>query len=74
MVHELVQLAAREFDRIMTNDALQFVVELQREAKNQIKYALKCRNEARRRYNEGGLCRGLIRLPSSLGRRIGFVH
>ncbi|KAM2231070.1 hypothetical protein FF1_015235 [Malus domestica] len=59
-VSDRVEIWGREFGRILTKDALQFVVELQREAKNQIKYALKCRNEARRRYNEGGLCRGLV--------------
>ncbi|CAN6578527.1 unnamed protein product [Malus baccata var. baccata] len=44
-----------EFARILTKDALQFVVELQREFRNRIKYALECRKEAKRRYNEGAL-------------------
>lgn len=44
-----------EFARILSKDALQFVVELQREFRNRIKYVLECRKEAKRRYNEGAL-------------------
>ncbi|KAF8390601.1 hypothetical protein HHK36_025128 [Tetracentron sinense] len=44
-----------EFAKILTKDALQFVAELQREFRNRIKYALECRKEAKRRYNEGAL-------------------
>ncbi|TQD93188.1 hypothetical protein C1H46_021191 [Malus baccata] len=58
-VSDRVKIWGRKFGRILTNDALQFVVELQRQSRNQIKYALKCRKEARRRYNEGRLCRAL---------------
>ncbi|CAI9756186.1 unnamed protein product [Fraxinus pennsylvanica] len=44
-----------EFANILTRDALQFVVDLQREFRNHIKYALECRKEAKMRYNNGGL-------------------
>ncbi|KAJ0047986.1 hypothetical protein Pint_15653 [Pistacia integerrima] len=44
-----------EFARILTKDALQFVADLQREFRNHIKYAMECRKEAKRRYNEGAL-------------------
>lgn len=44
-----------EFATILTRDALKFVAELQREFRNHIKYALECRREAKRRYNEGAL-------------------
>lgn len=45
----------QEYAKILSKEALQFVVELQREFRNRIKYALECRKEAKRRYNEGGL-------------------
>lgn len=45
----------QEFATILTKDALVFVAELQREFRNHVKYALECRKEAKRRYNEGGL-------------------
>ncbi|XP_061366570.1 malate synthase, glyoxysomal [Gastrolobium bilobum] len=45
----------KEFAKILTKDALKFVADLQREFKNHIKYALECRREAKRRYNEGAL-------------------
>jgi len=44
-----------EFAKILTKDALKFVADLQREFRNHIKYALECRKEAKRRYNEGAL-------------------
>ncbi|KAL3571230.1 hypothetical protein D5086_028479 [Populus alba] len=44
-----------EFAAILTKDALQFVADLQREFRNRIKYAMECRQEARRRYSEGAL-------------------
>ncbi|XWS51371.1 hypothetical protein CRYUN_Cryun12cG0171200 [Craigia yunnanensis] len=44
-----------EFAKILTKDALQFVADLQREFRNHIKYAMECRKEAKRRYNEGAL-------------------
>ncbi|GAU41737.1 hypothetical protein TSUD_349980 [Trifolium subterraneum] len=44
-----------EFSKILTKDALKFVSDLQREFRNHIKYALECRKEAKRRYNEGAL-------------------
>ncbi|XP_031271890.1 malate synthase, glyoxysomal-like [Pistacia vera] len=44
-----------EFARILTKDALQFVADLHREFRNHIKYAMECRKEAKRRYNEGAL-------------------
>ncbi|XP_021681023.2 malate synthase, glyoxysomal [Hevea brasiliensis] len=44
-----------EFAKILTRDALQFVADLQREFRNRIKYAMECRREAKRRYNEGAL-------------------
>ncbi|XP_028766147.1 malate synthase, glyoxysomal [Neltuma alba] len=45
----------QDFAKILTKDALVFVAELQREFRNHIKYALECRKEAKRRYNEGAL-------------------
>lgn len=45
----------QEFAKILTKDALQFVADLQREFRNRIKYAMECRKEAKRRYNEGEL-------------------
>lgn len=44
-----------EFAKILTKDALKFVADLQREFRNHIKYALECRKEAKRRYNEGAV-------------------
>ncbi|KAL6319382.1 hypothetical protein AAG906_014056 [Vitis piasezkii] len=44
-----------ELAKILTKDALQFVADLQREFRSQIKYAMECRREAKRRYNEGAL-------------------
>lgn len=44
-----------ELAKILTKDALQFVADLQREFWSQIKYAMECRREAKRRYNEGAL-------------------
>ncbi|KAL5748290.1 hypothetical protein ACOSP7_025322 [Xanthoceras sorbifolium] len=46
---------SEEFAKILTKDALQFVADLQREFRNRIKYAMECRKEAKRSYNEGGL-------------------
>ncbi|KAJ8751990.1 hypothetical protein K2173_001016 [Erythroxylum novogranatense] len=45
----------QEFAKILIKDALQFVADLQREFRNRIKYAMECRREAKRRYNEGAL-------------------
>lgn len=44
-----------EFAKILTREALEFVADLQREFRNRIKYAMECRREAKRRYNEGAL-------------------
>ncbi|KAE8725060.1 Malate synthase, glyoxysomal [Hibiscus syriacus] len=44
-----------EFAGVLTKEALRFVVDLQREFRNHIKYAMECRREAKRRYNEGAL-------------------
>ncbi|KAG4933047.1 hypothetical protein JHK87_047049 [Glycine soja] len=44
-----------EFAKILTKDALKFVADLQREFRNHIKYALECRREAKKKYNEGAL-------------------
>ncbi|XVE54541.1 hypothetical protein DITRI_Ditri03aG0090000 [Diplodiscus trichospermus] len=44
-----------EFAKILTKDALQFVADLQKEFRNHIKYAMECRKEVKRRYNEGAL-------------------
>uniref|UniRef100_A0A7N0RJ31 Malate synthase n=1 Tax=Kalanchoe fedtschenkoi TaxID=63787 RepID=A0A7N0RJ31_KALFE len=44
-----------EFARILTKDALSFVADLQREFRGHVRYAMECRREAKRRYNEGGL-------------------
>ncbi|XP_031276974.1 malate synthase, glyoxysomal [Pistacia vera] len=57
-VPEGVEIRGRygeEFARILTKDAFQFVADLQREFRNHIKYAMECRKEAKRRYNEGAL-------------------
>ncbi|KAF5730931.1 Malate synthase glyoxysomal [Tripterygium wilfordii] len=44
-----------EFAKILTKDALQFVADLQRQFRNEIKYAIECRREAKRKYNEGAI-------------------
>ncbi|KAM7253949.1 hypothetical protein ACFE04_031631 [Oxalis oulophora] len=44
-----------EFAKILTRDALQFVADLQRDFRNHVKYAMQCRAEAKRKYNDGGL-------------------
>ncbi|KAK7842139.1 malate synthase [Quercus suber] len=44
-----------EFAKILTKDAVQFVVDLQREFRNHVNYAMECRKEAKRRYNLGAL-------------------
>lgn len=44
-----------EFATILSKDALQFVANLQREFKNEIKHAMECRKEAQKRYNNGEL-------------------
>ncbi|KAL5563830.1 hypothetical protein UlMin_033577 [Ulmus minor] len=44
-----------EFAKILTREALEWVVELQREFRNHVKYALECRKEAKSRYNEGAV-------------------
>ncbi|XP_074278671.1 malate synthase [Silene latifolia] len=44
-----------DFAKVVTKDALQFVVELEREFKDDINYALDCRKEAKARYNTGGM-------------------
>ncbi|CAI8607621.1 unnamed protein product [Vicia faba] len=57
-VPEAVEVLGRydaEFAKILTKDALKFVADLQREFRSHIKYALECRKEAKRRYNEGAL-------------------
>lgn len=57
-VPEGVEIRGRydeEFAKILSKDALQFVAELQREFRNQVKYALECRKEAKRRYNDGAV-------------------
>ncbi|KAK9926690.1 hypothetical protein M0R45_023905 [Rubus argutus] len=51
-VPEGVELRGRydeEYAKILSKEALQFVVDLQREFRNRIKYALECRREAKRR-------------------------
>ncbi|KAK9714014.1 hypothetical protein RND81_06G065600 [Saponaria officinalis] len=42
-----------EFAKVLTKDALHFVAHLVREFKEDIKYAMKCRSEAKARYNCG---------------------
>ncbi|KAM6581857.1 hypothetical protein CsatA_005631 [Cannabis sativa] len=42
-----------EFAKILTRDALNFVAQLQREFKQRVRYALECRKEAKKRYNDG---------------------
>ncbi|XP_072958642.1 malate synthase, glyoxysomal [Typha angustifolia] len=42
-----------EFAKILTREALLFVAGLQREFRGQIRYAMECRREAKRRYNSG---------------------
>ncbi|ESR53300.1 Malate synthase [Citrus sinensis] len=57
-VPEGVEIRGRyseEFAKILNKDALQFVADLQREFRNRLKYAMECRREAKRRYNEGAL-------------------
>lgn len=57
-VPEGVEIRGRyseDFAKILNRDALQFVADLQREFRNRIKYAMECRREAKRRYNEGAL-------------------
>ncbi|CAM8925012.1 unnamed protein product [Rhodiola kirilowii] len=44
-----------EFARILTKDALNFVADLQREFNGHVRYAMECRREAKKRYNEGAL-------------------
>lgn len=44
-----------EFARILTIEALQFVADLQREFRNRIRHALKCRRESQKKYNAGML-------------------
>lgn len=44
-----------EFSKILTKDALKFVADLQREFRNHVRYAMKCRKEAKVRYNSGAL-------------------
>lgn len=44
-----------DFSKILTNKALQFVADLQREFRNHVKYAVECRKEAKARYNGGAL-------------------
>ncbi|KAJ4761889.1 Malate synthase [Rhynchospora pubera] len=43
-----------QFAQILTRDALQFVAGLQREFRGQVRFALECRREAKKRYNSGG--------------------
>lgn len=57
-VPEGVEIRGRydeEFAKILSKDALQFVAELQREFRNQVKYVMECRKEAKRRYNDGAV-------------------
>lgn len=57
-VPEGVEIRGRydeEYAKILSKEALQFVVDLQREFRSRIKYALECRREVKRRYKEGGL-------------------
>lgn len=43
-----------QFAQILTRDALEFVAGLQREFRDQVRYAMECRREAKKRYNSGG--------------------
>lgn len=43
------------FAKILTREALQFVADLEREFRSDVKYAVECRKEAKMRYNEGAL-------------------
>ncbi|KAJ3696897.1 hypothetical protein LUZ61_000602 [Rhynchospora tenuis] len=43
-----------QFAQILSRDALQFVAGLQREFRGQVRYAMECRREAKKRYNSGG--------------------
>ncbi|XP_057516359.1 malate synthase [Amaranthus tricolor] len=45
----------QDFAKILTKDALQFVGDLHREFKDEIKYAMDCRKEAKIKYNSGVL-------------------
>ncbi|KAL7003536.1 malate synthase [Sarracenia purpurea var. burkii] len=42
-----------EFAKILTKDALRFVADLQREFRNHVRYTMKCREEAKARYDAG---------------------
>lgn len=44
-----------EFAKILTNEALSFVADLQREFRGHVRHAMECRKEAKRRYNDGVL-------------------
>jgi malate synthase len=43
-----------QFAQILTHDVLEFVAGLQREYRGQVRYAMECRHEAKKRYNSGG--------------------
>lgn len=56
-VPEGVEIRGRydaDFAAILSRDALEFVAALQREFRGQIRYAMECRREAKRRFNDGG--------------------
>ncbi|KAL6987242.1 malate synthase [Sarracenia purpurea var. burkii] len=42
-----------EIAKILTKDARRFVADLQREFRNHVRYAMKCREEAQARYGVG---------------------
>ncbi|KAL6980670.1 malate synthase, partial [Sarracenia purpurea var. burkii] len=42
-----------EIAKILTKDALRFITDLQREFRNHVRYAMKCREEAHARYDVG---------------------
>ncbi|XP_078172723.1 malate synthase [Carex rostrata] len=44
-----------QFAQILTRDALEFVAGLQREFRDQVRYAMECRCESKKWYNSGGL-------------------
>ncbi|KAJ3675443.1 hypothetical protein LUZ60_004485 [Juncus effusus] len=44
-----------DFAKILTRDALSFIASLQHEFRGQVRYAMECRREAKKRYDSGGL-------------------
>lgn len=45
----------KEFAKILTREALEFVARLQREFREQVRHSMQCRQEAQRRYDAGEL-------------------